>query len=70
MLAMCASMVGAVGVVYALRAMDRDAVRATIRATLGSTAILVIVMVVYQLATGGFEGNVTTALRAIAIGVA
>lgn len=65
-----AAMVGAVGVVYALRAMDRDAVRATVRATVASAAILIAVMVVYRLATGGFQGNVLTALAAIAIGVA
>lgn len=62
--------VGAVGAVYTLRAMDRDAVRATIRATTGSAAILVFIMVVFRLATGGFDGNVAGALAAIVIGVA
>ena len=50
-----AAMVGAVGAVYALRAMDRDAVRATIRTTLITGAVLVGIMVAYRLATGGFN---------------
>jgi membrane protease YdiL (CAAX protease family) len=65
-----AGMVGAVGAVYSLRAMDRDAVRSTIRTTLITGAVLVGIMVVYRLATGGFHGNlagaVTTALISLA----
>jgi membrane protease YdiL (CAAX protease family) len=57
-----AAMVGAVGAVYALRAMDRDAVRSTIRTTLITGAVLVGIMVAYRLATGGFNGNLAAAL--------
>ena len=57
-----AAMVGAIGAVYALRAMDRDAVRSTIRTTLITGAVLVGIMVAYRLATGGFNGNLAAAL--------
>jgi membrane protease YdiL (CAAX protease family) len=57
-----ASMVGGVGAVYAFRAMDRDAVRSTIRTTLIAGAVLVGIMVAYRLATGGFNGNLATAV--------
>lgn len=57
-----AGMVGAVGAVYTLRAMDRDAVRSTIRTTLITGAILVGIMVAYRLATGGFHGNLAAAV--------
>jgi membrane protease YdiL (CAAX protease family) len=57
-----AGMVGAVGAVYALRVMDRDAVRSTIRTTLITGAVLVGIMVVYRLATGGFHGNLAAAV--------
>jgi membrane protease YdiL (CAAX protease family) len=57
-----AAMVGAIGAVYALRVMDRDAVRLTIRTTLITSAVLVGVMVAYRLATGGFNGNLAAAL--------
>ena len=49
------------GAVYTLRAMDRDAIRATIRATVITSAILVLIMVTYRLASGGFNGNLGTA---------
>ena len=62
-----AAMVGSVGAVYTLRAMDRDAVRATIRATLITGAVLVGIMVAYRLATGGFNGNVTAAITTTVI---
>lgn len=57
-----AAMVGAVGAVYAVRAMDREAVRSTIRTTLNTGAILVGIMVAYRLATGGFNGNLAAAV--------
>jgi membrane protease YdiL (CAAX protease family) len=57
-----AGIVGAVAAVYALREMDRDAVRSTIRTTLIAGAVLVGIMVAYRLATGGFHGNVAAAL--------
>ena len=63
-------MVGAVGAVYAMRAMDRDAVRSTIRATLITSAILVGIMVTYRIATGGFNGNLATAVVTAMISVA
>jgi membrane protease YdiL (CAAX protease family) len=62
-----ASMVGAVGAVYTLRGMDRDAVRSTIRTTLITGTVLVGVMVAYRLATGGFDGNLAGALTTTAI---
>ena len=62
-----AAMVGSVGAVYALRAMDRDAVRTTIRTTLITGAILVGIMVVYRLATGGFHGNLGAAVTTTVI---
>ena len=65
-----ASMLGAVGAVYALRAMDRDAVRSATRTTLITGAILVAIMVGYRLASGGFHGDVGAALAATVISVA
>jgi membrane protease YdiL (CAAX protease family) len=65
-----AAMFGAVGAVYALRAMDRDAVRSTIGATLITSAILVSTMVSYRIATGGFNGNLATAVATAMISVA
>lgn len=62
-----AGMAGAVGAVYALRAMDRDAVRSTIRATLISGAVLVGIMVAYRLATGGFNGNLAAGVATTVI---
>jgi membrane protease YdiL (CAAX protease family) len=64
------AMFGAVGAVYAIRAMDRDAIRATIRATAINSAILVSVMVIYRLATGGFSGNPATAAVTVVTSVA
>ena len=61
---------GAVGVVYAMRAMDRDGVRSTIRATLITSAILVSIMVTYRIATGGFDGNLAAAVLTAAISAA
>ena len=65
-----AAIVGAVGVVYAMRAMDRDAVRSTIRTTLITGAILVGIMVAFRLASGGFDGNLATAVATAVISVA
>ena len=63
-------MVGAVGAVYALRAMDREGMRATIRATLISGGVLVAIMVVYRLASGGFNGNLAPAVMGAAVSAA
>jgi membrane protease YdiL (CAAX protease family) len=65
-----AAMVGAIGAVYALRAMDREAARATVRASLINGAILVAVMVVFRLASGGFDGNLGAAVATAVISVA
>jgi len=65
-----AAMVGALGAVYALRAVDRDAARSTIRTTLITGAVLVAIMVAYRLASGGFSGNVAAAMMTTAISVA
>jgi membrane protease YdiL (CAAX protease family) len=65
-----AAMVGAAGAVYALRAMDRDAVRSTIRTTLVTGAVLVGIMVAYRLATGGFNGNLAAAVTTTVISLA
>ena len=65
-----AAMAGAVAAVYALRAMDRDAVRSTIRATLTTSAILVSIMVIYRIAGGGFNGNLATAVVSAVISAA
>jgi membrane protease YdiL (CAAX protease family) len=64
------AIVGAFGAVYAMRAMDRDSVRATIRATLITSAILAAVMVVYRIASGGLNGNLTAAFATVVISVA
>jgi membrane protease YdiL (CAAX protease family) len=56
-----AGIFGAVGAVYAMRAMDRDAVRSTMRATLVTSAILVSIMIGYRIASGGFDGSLATA---------
>jgi membrane protease YdiL (CAAX protease family) len=65
-----AGMGGAVGAVYALRAMDRDGVRSTIRTTLITGAVLVGIMVAYRLATGGFNGNLAAAVTTAVISLA
>lgn len=65
-----AAMAGAVGAVHAIRAMDRDAVRSTVRATLITSAILVGIMVAYRMASGGFNGNLATAAITVLISVA
>ena len=65
-----AAMAGAIGAVYAVRAMDRDAVRSTIRTTLISGAILVGIMAAYRLASGGFDGNLAAAVATSAISLA
>jgi membrane protease YdiL (CAAX protease family) len=57
-----AAMFGALGAVYALRAMDPEAVRSTIRTILITGTILVGIMVAYRLGTGGFKGSVGTAV--------
>jgi membrane protease YdiL (CAAX protease family) len=61
------AMFGAVGVVYTVRVMNRDAVRSTIRTTMISGAVLVGVMVVYRLATGGLNGNLAAAITTMLI---
>jgi membrane protease YdiL (CAAX protease family) len=65
-----AAIVGSVGAVYALRAVDREAVRPTVQATLINSAILVGVMVVYRLISGGFTGNPATAVVTLIISMA
>jgi membrane protease YdiL (CAAX protease family) len=65
-----AAMVGAIGAAYALRAMDRDAVRSTIRTTLITGAVLVGIMVAYRLATGGLNGNVAAAVTTAVVSLA
>jgi len=65
-----AAVVGAVGAVYAMRAMDREAVRSAIRTTVITGGILVGIMVVYRLVSGGLNGNVATAVATAAISVA
>jgi membrane protease YdiL (CAAX protease family) len=65
-----AAMVGAIGAVYTLRAMTRDAARAAGRASLINGAILVAVMVVFRLTSGGFHGNLGGAVATAAISVA
>jgi membrane protease YdiL (CAAX protease family) len=65
-----AAMVGVVGAVYALRAMDRDAMGSTIRTTLITGVVLVGIMVAYRLATGGFSGNLAAAMATAVISVA
>jgi membrane protease YdiL (CAAX protease family) len=65
-----AAMIGAVGAVYALLAMDREAARSTIRTTLITAAVLVGIMVVYRLATGGFNGDLAAAIATAAISLA
>jgi membrane protease YdiL (CAAX protease family) len=65
-----AAMVGAEGAVHAMRAMDRDAVRSTVRVTLITSAILVSIMVAYRMATGGFDGNYAAAVVAATVSVA
>jgi membrane protease YdiL (CAAX protease family) len=64
------AIVGAVGAVYAMRALDRDAVRSTIQATLITGAILVGIMVAVRLASGGFDGNLAAAVATAVISVA
>lgn len=64
------AIVGAVGAVYAMRAMDRDAVRSTIRTTMITGAILVGIMVAYRLATGGFNGSYATAVATALVSAA
>ena len=65
-----AGMTGAIGAVYAIRAMDRDAARSTVRASLINGVLLVAVMVVFRLASGGFDGNPGGAVATAAISVA
>lgn len=63
-------MAGAVGAVHAIGVMDRDAIRITVRATLMTSAILVLVMVVYRVTTGGFDGNLGGAVTAAVVSAA
>lgn len=65
-----AAIVGAIGAVYALRAMNRHTARATVRASLANGAILVAVMVAFRLATGGFHGSVGAAVLGAVVSVA
>jgi membrane protease YdiL (CAAX protease family) len=64
------AMFGALGAVYTLRAMDREAVRSTVRASVINGVILVAVMVVFRLVSGGFHGNPAWAVATAAMSVA
>lgn len=65
-----AAVIGAIGAVYALRAMDRSSVRMAVQASLVSGAILVAVMVAFRAGTGGFHGNIGGALGSALVSVA
>jgi len=65
-----AGIVGAVGAVYAMRSMDRTAIRATVRAAAIGSVVMVSVMVALRLATGGFHGEVGPALVAVVVSLA
>ena len=65
-----AGVFGAVGAVYAGRAMDRVAVRSTVRTTLATCAILAGTMAAYRVAAGGFSGDVVAALAKSLVSVA
>ena len=65
-----AAMAGAAGTVYALRAMDREALGSTVRTTLIYAAILVAIVAASRLATGGFTGNPGGAVVASLVAVA
>lgn len=65
-----AAMVGAVGAVYAIKAANREVIRATIRATLITSLVLVTTMVVFRLATGGFSGDVAEAIATVMVSAA
>lgn len=65
-----AGITGAIGAVYAIRAMNRDAARSTVRASLINGALLVAVMVGFRLASGGFDGNLGSAVATAVISVA
>jgi membrane protease YdiL (CAAX protease family) len=65
-----AGIVGALGAVYAIRAMNRDAAQATMQASLINGAILVAVMIVFRLVSGGFHGNPGGAIATAFISVA
>jgi membrane protease YdiL (CAAX protease family) len=62
-----AGMVGVMGAVYAIRAMDRDAVRSTIRTSLITGAVLVGIMVACRLTSGGFDWNLAGAIATTVI---
>jgi membrane protease YdiL (CAAX protease family) len=65
-----AGIVGAAGAVYSLRAMDREAVRSAVRATLITSAILLSIMIMYRVAVGGFDGTLAAAVAAAVVSVA
>lgn len=65
-----AAIFGSIGAVYALRAMNRDAARSTVRTSLINGAILVGVMVAFRIVTGGFHGNLGGAVVVALISVA
>ena len=65
-----AGIVGAIGAVQAVRAMNRDAARSTVQASLFNGVILVAVMVVFRLVSGGFHGNPGGAVATAIISVA
>jgi membrane protease YdiL (CAAX protease family) len=65
-----AAIVGAIGAVYAVRAFNQDAARSTVQASLINGVILVAVMVVFRLVSGGFHGNPGGAVATAIISVA
>lgn len=65
-----AAIIGAIGAVYTLRTMNRDAARSTVRTSLITGSILVGVMVALRIASGGFHGNLGGAVATAVISVA
>ncbi|TAK01302.1 MAG: CPBP family intramembrane metalloprotease [Chloroflexota bacterium] len=65
-----AAILGAIGAVYSIRAMNRDAARSTARASLINGAILAAVIVALRLVSGGFDGNLGGAVATAVISVA
>ncbi|HSL76106.1 MAG TPA: CPBP family intramembrane glutamic endopeptidase [Candidatus Limnocylindrales bacterium] len=65
-----AAIFGAIGAVYAIRAMNRDAARSAVRASLINSAILVAVIIALRLISGGFHGDLGGAVATAVISVA
>ena len=65
-----AAMVGALGAVYAGRAMDREAVRSTLTATALGAATMAAIMLGYRLVSGGLDGHALAAAETTAVSFA